>query len=87
MYRPSGIVNRIPELLDQLKSEYDCLSQEVSMYKNQREEFERKLQTQLSELSSIQKTLFELEKKQGKVQQHYEEEIYRFQSGGARHEL
>eukprot|EP01118_Nematostelium_gracile_P005835 TRINITY_DN1862_c0_g1_i1.p1 TRINITY_DN1862_c0_g1~~TRINITY_DN1862_c0_g1_i1.p1 ORF type:complete len:603 (+),score=133.99 TRINITY_DN1862_c0_g1_i1:244-1809(+) len=47
------------------------------MYKMQRDEYERKLQSQLGELNNIQQTLYELERNHLKIKQQYEEEIVR----------
>ena len=38
----SGASTRIPDLLEQLKSEYDALGQESTLLKAQKEDFERK---------------------------------------------
>lgn len=68
---------RIPELLENLKSEFETLAHEVNVYKMQKDDYERKLQGQLTELSNIQNTLFELERTHTKLKQQYEDEILR----------
>lgn len=68
---------RIPEFLDNLKVEYETLAHDLNMYKMQKDDYERKLQAQLTELNSIQQTLFDLERNHGKLKQQYEEEIVR----------
>lgn len=68
---------RIPEFLENLKVEYDSLVHDANMYKMQRDDYERKLQTQLTELNSIQQTLYDLERNHAKIKQQYEEEIMR----------
>jgi len=69
--------SRIPEFLEGLKSEFESLVHDRDLYKMQKDEYERKLQSQLGELSNIQQTLFELERNQAKIKQQYEEEIMR----------
>eukprot|EP01116_Phalansterium_solitarium_P022086 TRINITY_DN7167_c0_g1_i1.p1 TRINITY_DN7167_c0_g1~~TRINITY_DN7167_c0_g1_i1.p1 ORF type:complete len:528 (+),score=145.38 TRINITY_DN7167_c0_g1_i1:136-1719(+) len=75
--RTAASPNRIPALLDDLKSEYEAFAHDVSLAKMQREDYERKLQSQLSELSTIQQTVYELERNHIKLKQQYEEEIMR----------
>lgn len=70
-------MTRIPELLDNIKTEYENLAHEASLYKAQRDDYERKLQQQLTEVQNIQATLFELERNHNKIKQQYEEEIIR----------
>eukprot|EP01102_Stenamoeba_stenopodia_P010088 TRINITY_DN29_c0_g1_i1.p1 TRINITY_DN29_c0_g1~~TRINITY_DN29_c0_g1_i1.p1 ORF type:complete len:567 (-),score=86.92 TRINITY_DN29_c0_g1_i1:164-1864(-) len=72
-----ALVTRIPELLDNIKAEFDALTHELNLYKAQRDDYERKLQAQLSEVQNIQATLFELERNHNKIKQQYEEEILR----------
>jgi len=74
--RPS-FGQRIPEFLDNLKVEYESLAHDLNMYKMQKDDYERKLQAQLTELNSIQQTLFDLERNHSKLKQQYEEEIVR----------
>jgi glucose repression regulatory protein TUP1 len=78
MYTHRTLVSgRIPELLDNLKAEFESLAHDVNMYKMQRDDYERKLQAQLGELSNIQQTLYDLERNHGKIKSQYEEEILR----------
>eukprot|EP01111_Echinosteliopsis_oligospora_P011283 TRINITY_DN3688_c0_g1_i1.p1 TRINITY_DN3688_c0_g1~~TRINITY_DN3688_c0_g1_i1.p1 ORF type:complete len:631 (+),score=141.31 TRINITY_DN3688_c0_g1_i1:213-2105(+) len=70
---------RVPEYLENLKSEFETLSHDVNLYKMQRDDFERKLQAQMNEMSSIQATIFELEKNHKIIKQQYDEEIIRLQ--------
>jgi len=78
MYNQRPILSgRIPELLDTLKTEFETVAHDVNMYKMQRDDYERKLQSQLTELNTIQTTLFELERTHTKIKQQYEEEILR----------
>ncbi|KAN0009746.1 hypothetical protein ACTFIU_007047 [Dictyostelium citrinum] len=70
-----GRTGRASELLDNLKGEIDALSHELSLYKHQKDDYERKFQNQLAELNTIQQTLYDLERGQNKMKLHYEEEI------------
>jgi len=75
---PRNLVSgRIPEYLENLKSEFESLAHDMNMYKIQRDDYERKLQAQLGELNNIQQTLFDLERNHTKIKQQYEEEIIR----------
>jgi glucose repression regulatory protein TUP1 len=76
MYRPLVSV-RIPELMDTLKAEFETLAHDVNMYKMQRDEFERKLNAQIQEMSNITQQINELERAQAKMKQQYEDEILR----------
>ena len=76
-------VQRIPEYLENLKADFDSLTHDVNMYKMQRDDYERKrnvilfhflffiVQAQLTELSNIQQTLFDLERNHTKLKQQY----------------
>jgi len=75
--RPTG---RVPELLESIKSEFETVAHECNHYKMQRDEYERKLQAQITELNSIQNALVELERKHNKLKRHYEEEMVRLQN-------
>lgn len=68
---------RAIELLDTLKSEFENLTHEVNVYKMQREESERKLQAQIQELTTIQQTVYDLERSCQKMKQQYEEDIFK----------
>lgn len=76
-HRPMGVSGRGPELLENLKNEFESLTHDLNMYKMQRDDYERKLQAQLGELNTIQQTLYELERNHAKVKQQYEDEIVR----------
>ncbi|KAF2076368.1 hypothetical protein CYY_002325 [Polysphondylium violaceum] len=69
--------SRVSELLDSLKSEIETLTIELSSYRHQKEDYERKFNSQLAELTTIQQTIFDLDRNQLKMKQHYEEEISR----------
>lgn len=72
-----GVSGRGPELLENLKNEFDSITHDLNMYKMQRDDYERKLQAQLGELNTIQQTLYELERNHAKIKQQYEDEILR----------
>jgi len=65
---------RIPDLLDTLKAEYESLIHDVKM---QRDDYDRKLQGQLQELTNLQQTMHDLERAHSKMKQQYEEELLR----------
>eukprot|EP01090_Pellita_catalonica_P002518 TRINITY_DN1208_c0_g2_i1.p1 TRINITY_DN1208_c0_g2~~TRINITY_DN1208_c0_g2_i1.p1 ORF type:complete len:437 (+),score=69.91 TRINITY_DN1208_c0_g2_i1:44-1354(+) len=50
------------ELIEKLKQEFDGVLHESNTYKIQRDQYERKLQSQLNELANIHSTVLELEK-------------------------
>lgn len=78
MYNQRALLSgRIPELLETFKTEFETLAHDLNMYKMQSAEYEKKFQTQLSEINTIQSTLFELERTHNKIKQQYEEEIIR----------
>ncbi|EGC36846.1 hypothetical protein DICPUDRAFT_77529 [Dictyostelium purpureum] len=68
-------VSKASELLENLKGEIESLTHEISVYKHQKDDYERKFQNQLAELNTIQQTLYDLERQQTKMKLHYEEEI------------
>lgn len=68
---------RATEYLDSLKSEFESISHDLNMYKMQRDDFERKLNAQLSEFANFQQTLYDLEKNHQRIKSQYEEEIIR----------
>ncbi|KAI8883399.1 WD40 repeat-like protein [Backusella circina FSU 941] len=78
-HRPMGAPtpNRLIELLDAVKSEYDQLAQEVIICKNQRDEYEHKMNSQIQEMSLFQQNLLDLERAQQLIKKQYEEEISR----------
>mmetsp|Transcript_17672 Transcript_17672/g.68589 ORF Transcript_17672/g.68589 Transcript_17672/m.68589 type:complete len:526 (+) Transcript_17672:49-1626(+) len=73
-HRPP-VSGRIAEQLESLKVEFDSLAHDVGMYKMQRDEYERKLQQQLTELSSIQSALFDLERRCAKAKEQPDGEL------------
>jgi len=75
--RSSNVSSRFPEFLENIKLEFDNLVHDVSVYKMQRDECERKLQLQLNELNTIQQMISDMERTQVKIKQQYEDEIVR----------
>ncbi|SAM04355.1 hypothetical protein [Absidia glauca] len=69
--------NRLVELLDTVKNEYDQLAQEVMAFKNQRDEYEHKVNSQNQEMSLFKQNLVDLERTQHILKKQYEEEITR----------
>ncbi|KAJ3305677.1 general transcription repressor [Blyttiomyces sp. JEL0837] len=74
---PVVFTTRLPELLDALRQEFEILSQDASMFKMQRDDFEIKLSNQINELTAFQHHLLELDKAHQKMKATYEEEISR----------
>lgn len=71
MYSTPRTHSRIPEHLENLKAEFESLAHDVNMYKMQRDDYDRKLQAQINELTNIQQTLFELERNYSKSKQQF----------------
>mmetsp|Transcript_29543 Transcript_29543/g.74283 ORF Transcript_29543/g.74283 Transcript_29543/m.74283 type:complete len:510 (+) Transcript_29543:34-1563(+) len=67
----------VPELLESLKAEYEQLLHEGSLFKAQKDDYERKLEAQVSELTLLQQSLQELERTHISVKAMHEEEIRR----------
>ncbi|EPB82929.1 glucose repression regulatory protein TUP1 [Mucor circinelloides 1006PhL] len=78
-HRPMGppTPSRLIELLDAVKGEYDQLAQEVIVCKNQRDEYEHKMNNQIQEMNLFQQNLLDLERTQQMIKKQYEEEIAR----------
>ncbi|KAI8335988.1 WD40-repeat-containing domain protein [Choanephora cucurbitarum] len=78
-HRPMGppTPSRLIELLDAVKNEYDQLAQEVIVCKNQRDEYEHKMNNQIQEMNLFQQNLIDLERTQQVIKKQYEEEIAR----------
>ncbi|CAO3595329.1 unnamed protein product [Absidia cylindrospora] len=60
-----------------MKNEYDQLAQEVLAFKNQRDEYEHKVNSQNQEMSLFKQNLVDLERTQHILKKQYEEEIAR----------
>ncbi|KAI8332627.1 WD40-repeat-containing domain protein [Chlamydoabsidia padenii] len=69
--------NRLLELLDNVRTEFEQLTQDAIVCKNQRDEFELKMTSQVQEMGHIQQSLVDLERAQQVMKKQYEEEINR----------
>ncbi|CAO3599942.1 unnamed protein product [Absidia cylindrospora] len=69
--------NRLLELLDSVRSEFEQLTQDAMVCKSQRDEFELKMTSQVQEMGHIQQSLVNLERTQQVMKKQYEEEITR----------
>ncbi|KAI9014351.1 WD40-repeat-containing domain protein [Phycomyces nitens] len=78
-HRPmvSAPQNRIIEMLETIRADYDQLSQDAYLFKSQRNEFELKMNTQIQEMNNFQQSLLELERTQHTLKKQYEDEIAR----------
>ncbi|KAI0322872.1 WD40-repeat-containing domain protein [Amylostereum chailletii] len=71
---------RINDLLETIRQEFDGLSQELSLLRPQRDDFESKVSSQVNELNIIRQSLYDLESQHSKIRQTYEEEIGRLRA-------
>ncbi|CAG8434882.1 768_t:CDS:10 [Diversispora eburnea] len=71
--------NRINELLDTIKAEFDNLQQDAITYKMQREEFEHKVQQQTEEVNLIRQGLYDLQATQKSIKQQYDADVRNLQ--------
>eukprot|EP00741_Cyanophora_paradoxa_P017089 tig00020952_g16506.t1 len=70
-----GQASRIAELLEHLKRECEAVGEESTIYRNQRDECERKLEAQIGELQHIQANLVALDQAFQQSKKQYEEQI------------
>ncbi|KAK9474107.1 WD40-repeat-containing domain protein [Dipodascopsis tothii] len=68
---------RMNELLDALKQEFDTIANEASLYRMHKDEFDHKYNQQVAEMQQIRTMIYELELSHRKMKEHYEEEINR----------
>ncbi|EEB05285.1 transcriptional corepressor Tup11 [Schizosaccharomyces japonicus yFS275] len=69
-------MQKVHDLLDAIKTEYDTLSQQASVLKNRKIDYESSVITsQIQEMQQIQHSLSELETQHKKMKESYEEEI------------
>lgn len=68
---------RLNELFDLIRQEYETLGTDGNIWKQQRDEYEAKVQSQINELGMIRQSLYELEANHSKIRQEYETEIAR----------
>ncbi|ORZ03612.1 WD40-repeat-containing domain protein [Syncephalastrum racemosum] len=69
--------NRLLELLDAVRGEFEQLTQEAIVCKSQRDEYEHKMNSQVQEMNMFQQSLVDLERMQQLIKKQYEEEIAR----------
>lgn len=74
---------RFLELLDQMRNEYDNVMEENRSYRGLREEYHRKVEETVAELSAMDQALAELDRKYQLMKEQYEGEISRLKSGAA----
>lgn len=71
---------RLTELLDAIKSEFDYALNEASSFKKVQEDYDTKYQQQAAEMQQIRQTVYELEMAHRKIKEAYEEEILRLKN-------
>ncbi|CAX44269.1 transcriptional repressor TUP1-homologue, putative [Candida dubliniensis CD36] len=71
---------RLTELLDAIKTEFDYASSEASSFKKVQEDYDNKYQQQTAEMQQIRQTVYELEMAHRKIKEAYEEEILRLKN-------
>nr|ODN98800.1 glucose repression regulatory protein TUP1 [Cryptococcus depauperatus CBS 7855] len=74
---PASSNSRLNELFDAIKQEYETVGTDGNVWKQQRDEYEAKVQSQINELGMIRQSLYELEANHAKIRQEYEGEISR----------
>ncbi|OZJ02980.1 hypothetical protein BZG36_03146 [Bifiguratus adelaidae] len=72
--------NRVGELMDAVRAEFDTVNQEASMFKMQRDDCEHKINAQIQEMNAFQQNLYELERTQQTIKKQYEDEINRLRA-------
>ncbi|KAN0084162.1 WD40-repeat-containing domain protein [Tylopilus felleus] len=71
---------RLNEAFDTIRQEFDVLSSDLGLLRNQRDEYESKVTSQINELNIIRQSLYELESQHGKIRQQYEDELSRLRA-------
>lgn len=74
---PAPPPQRITELLDCVKQEYDSLQTEAQHLKSQTQEFESHVGSCTSDLTALREQLFQLEREHQKLKTQYDEELRR----------
>jgi len=67
--------NRFKDLLEQTKTEYDTLFMTFQHTKAQKDEYEMKLKTQVSEMENFHNSIQQLERRHTKVKEQYDRDI------------
>ncbi|KAG6900067.1 hypothetical protein C0995_004389 [Termitomyces sp. Mi166 len=75
--RPQPRPRRIQDALDSIKQELDLLHADRDSIRAQRDDLETQVNHQVNEVNTIRRSLYDLEVQQGKVRQHYEDELRR----------
>ncbi|CUM65503.1 uncharacterized protein PRCAT00003148001 [Priceomyces carsonii] len=71
---------RLGELLDAVKQEFDFALNEASNFKQVKEDYDVKYNQQTAEMQQIRQTVYELEMAHRKIKEAYEEEILRLKT-------
>lgn len=71
---------RLGELLEAVKQEFDYAYNESSSFKQVKEDYDMKYNQQTSEMQQIRQTVYELEMAHRKIKEAYEEEILRLKT-------
>lgn len=71
---------RLNELLDAVKQEFDFALNEASNFSKVKEEYDMKCSQQTAEMQQIRQTVYELEMAHRKIKEAYEEEILRLKT-------
>lgn len=71
---------RLGELLEAVKQEFDFALNEASSFKQVKEDYDLKYNQQTAEMQQIRQTVFELEMAHRKIKEAYEEEILRLKT-------
>ena len=74
---PTAITSRVPQLLDDVRVEFEALAQETAVVRLHRDEYEAKLNAQVQEMQAFHNVLAELHQKHMRMRQKYEQEIAR----------
>lgn len=78
--QPSHIHTRLNESLDVVRQEFEALAADAAHMRGQRDEFEAKLLTQITELNLIRSSLSELEKSHHTLRTQYDDEMTRMRA-------
>jgi len=68
---------RVLELIDQLRGEFELVSQEIKAYRGLREEFQRKVEEHVNEISNLEQALVQMEQKSQHYKEQYDAEMMR----------
>ncbi|CAN6661374.1 general transcriptional corepressor Tup1p [Trichomonascus vanleenenianus] len=69
--------HRLNELLDGIKQEFDNMTNEASVYRMHKDEFDHKFNQQNAEMQQVRQMIYDLESTHRKMKESYEEEIAR----------